>query len=163
MSTSTQAIDVRYSRVRLSATCVFAVTLSFLGCALAGDSVAARQTEIIKWLRTAEQVDLQESKDPSVGPARRADLAGQAAKADLAIRKLQHGYPVPQSEIEEASEIPPKSVRVHKDQLLAQLEQVRQDELRDARLTYEDDPVGVNRAIQEEAQTADVIEKLEIG
>jgi len=163
MSIHTQVVGVRYRRVRLAATCAFAVALSFLGCALAGDSVATRQTAIIKWLQTAEQIDKQESKDPGVSPERQADFAAHAAKADLVIRKLQHGFAVPQSEIEEASEIPAKAVRAHKDQLLAQLKQIRQDETRDERLNYTDDPVGLDRLRQQKAQTSAVIEKLEIG
>lgn len=163
MSLQAQVIGVRYWRTRLTATCAFAATLSFLACAQASESVAARQAETIQQLHIAEQRDLQESKDPRVSPARQADFAVQAEKADLAIRELQHGFDVPQSQIEEATEIPPESVRAQKDQLLERLKQVRRDELRDERLTYEDDPVGLDRLRQEEAKTSSVIEQLEIG
>jgi len=159
----TQTIGARYRRAQLTATCALAVTLSILGCAQAGESVATRQTAAIEWLQTAEQIDLQESKDPSVSVARQADFAAQAAKANLAIRKLEHGFVVPQSEIEAASEIPAKAVRAHKDQLLAQLKQVRQDQARDERLTYADDSVGLDRLRQAESKTSAVIEELEIG
>ena len=161
MSIHPQVVGVRYRRVRPAATCAFAMALSVLGCALAGDSVATRETAIIKWLQTAEQIDKQESKDPGVSPERQADFAAHAAKADLVIRKLQHGFAVPQSEIEEASEIPARTMRA-REAAAEQLKQIRQDETRDERLNYTDDPVGLDRLRQEKAQTSAVIEKLEI-
>ncbi|MGD0075826.1 MAG: hypothetical protein ABSD31_16010 [Candidatus Binataceae bacterium] len=158
-----RTIGVRWGQTRLAAVCAFAVVLMFIGCALASDAADEQRAQAIQQLEAAKRKDLQETTNPKVSPARQADFAIQAKKADLAIRELQHGFRVPESEIKEAIEIPPESVRAEKGRLLQRLKEVRDQERRDEQQNYSDDPVGLNRLRQEEARTSDVIEKLEVG
>ena len=146
----------------LAATCTLVVILSILGCALAGSLVESREATIQR-LQAAKEKDITEATDNSVSPARQADCAAHAEMADLAVKKLQHGFTVQKWEIEEASEVPPKSVRAQKEQLLAELNQVRQQQLRNDKLNYGDNQVGLDRLREQEAQTSKVIEMLDIG
>jgi len=144
----------------LAIACV--VTFSFVDRAIADEPALVTQETIPK-LEAARQKDLSEANDSSVSPQRQADCAAQAQLADDVIKRLQHGFPVPQWQIELASEVPPKSVRAEKEQLLARLKEIREEQQRDERLNYGDNQVGLDRLREREAQTQKVIEKLEIG
>ncbi|HML17493.1 MAG TPA: hypothetical protein VK419_10725 [Bryobacteraceae bacterium] len=163
MFTYARITGVRRARIRLVSVGAAVVALLFVGCALASESASDQKADAIQRLEAAEHKDLQESTNPKVSPQRQADFAIQAKKADLAIRELQHGYRVPESEIAEATEIPPESVRAVKGRLLEQLKKVREIESRDELTIYVDDPVGLDELREEEARTSAVIEMLEVG
>jgi hypothetical protein len=145
----------------LAATCAFFAAFSIAEIAIAEPS--AETQAIIQKLQAAKQRDLAESNNPSVGAARQGDCAAQADLADDVIKRLQHGFSVPQWQIDLASEVPPKSVKAEKDKLLAQLKEVRDRQKADEKLDYGDNPVGLDRLHQREANTKKVIEKLETG
>jgi hypothetical protein len=144
----------------LVSTCALAISLSSFGHARAGDTTDTGAT--IEMLQAAKQRDLSQANDSSVSPARRNDCAGHAEMADLAIRQMEHGYAVPKEEIEEALEVPPKSVRAQKQKLLALLREVQERQHAEEKLNYGDNQVGLDRLRVREAQTSKVIETLEI-
>lgn len=130
------------------------------GYPMAEDLANTRAT--INMLQAAKQRDLTEATDDSVSPARRNDCEGHAQMADLAIRQLEHGYAVPKEELDEALEVPPKSVRAQKQKLLALLKQVQERQRAEEKLNYGDNQVGLDRLRVREEQTSKVIEMLEI-
>jgi len=85
--------------------------------------------EVIKQLETARQNDWDAALDPSVSPARRGTFLNQMNKADLALKELKHGFSVSPTEIADALWQPPKHITPEqRDQLIAQLEQARQQD-----------------------------------
>ena len=145
----------------MAATCAFFVAFSIAGSAIAEPS--AETQAIIQKLQTARQRDLAEANNPNVSAARQADCAAQADLADDVIKRLQHGFSVPQWQIDLAGEVPPKSVKAEKDKLLARLKEVRDQQKADEKRDYGDNPVGLDRLREREANTSKVIEKLETG
>jgi hypothetical protein len=76
---------------------------------MAGSSVSAQPpAQLIAQLQQAEAVDENNAKDPTISFPRTGDFLDHARQADMAIRDLQHGFPVYQDRIEYALEIPPK-------------------------------------------------------
>jgi hypothetical protein len=144
----------------LAAACAFTVLVSYANLARAGAPIDSQPT--IQRLQAAQHTDYIEANDSVVSPQRQADFIAHAQMADLAIRKLRHGYSVPQEVIEEATEVPPKSVRAEKGKLLVELEETRQRQLMDEKLDYGDDEVGLDRLHLQEARTSEVIQNLNI-
>src|ERR1019366_10629184 len=64
--------------------------------------------------------------DPDLTPVRREDFTVKAAKADRAIKELQHGFTVSPDRIEDALDIPPRHLTPEKRvQLIHQLQQAK--------------------------------------
>lgn len=87
--------------------CVLALNAS--ACARSELSAQQRASWIQK-LERAKRLDEADAADLSVTPVHAADSIGQANKAGTVIAQLRRGEDVSQSEIDDALEIPPKSL-----------------------------------------------------
>ena len=127
MITRWRVLDVRRIGLILQV-CVFAVNLS--ACAQSQLSAQQRASWIQK-LERARRLDEDESADRSVTPARAADSIGQANKAEGVIARLRRGEQVSQSEIDDALDVPPKSLSADaRVELIKELQEAeRRDEL----------------------------------
>ena len=107
----------------------FVVSLS--ACAPTESNVSNAQSErTLQRLQAAREIDLNNAKDPEVGPVASGDYSLRADKAAQVMDDLEHGQYVSQSQIEHALFIPPKSISPdQRTNLINQLEIARnQDE-----------------------------------
>ena len=107
----------------------FVVSLS--ACAPTESNVSNAQSErTLQRLQAAREIDLNNAKDPEVGPVASGDYSLRADKAAQVMDDLEHGQYVSQSQIEHALFIPPKSISLdQRTNLINQLEIARnQDE-----------------------------------
>jgi len=132
-------------------------------------TVPADQTaQVIKRLKVAKELDQSNAYDPDLTPIRREDFTVQAAKADRAIKELQHGFVVPPDEVEAALEIPPRHLTPEKRaQLIKQLQQAEAlDEHRaqEILIYWEDDePVERSEFDSQAKRAAKVAKDLQLG
>jgi hypothetical protein len=77
--------------------------------------------------------------DPTVSPVRQGTFLRQMDKADRAIKELEHGFPVSQSEISDALWIPPKHITPElRAQLIQQLQQAKhQDDVNEQQMLFD--------------------------
>jgi hypothetical protein len=122
-------------------------------------------------LRAAKRQDWASALDPHVAPSEEEDFLDQMNKADRAIKELTHGFEAPQSEIDEALVIPPKSLpATRRMQLIRQLQDaVRQDDRNEQAmlndLAWSDSvaPADTFKFDQQKDFASSVIKDLEIG
>jgi hypothetical protein len=108
---------------------LFVVSLS--ACAPTESNVSNAQSErTLQRLQAAREIDLNNAKDPEVGPVASGDYSLRADKAAQVMDDLEHGQYVSQSQIDHALFIPPKSISLdQRTNLINQLEIARnQDE-----------------------------------
>jgi hypothetical protein len=135
----------------------------------ADQAAAAEQTaQEIKRLQVAKELDESDALDSDLTPTRRQDFTVRAAKADRAIRELQHGFPVENGEIEEALDIPPRHLTpVKRAQLISQLQQAKALDDKRAQeilLYWHDDEPAVRSEFDLQSERAGEIAKdLELG
>jgi hypothetical protein len=111
-------------------------TLTFLilssACAQSAAVILApllsqNKAEFIRELESAKKLDWTNAFDPNVAPVTREDFVDRMNKADRAINELTHGFEVPQSELDEALWIPPKSLSpTQRAELIRQLQAASQ-------------------------------------
>jgi hypothetical protein len=94
---------------------------------------------LIQKLKAARMTDENAGHDPMVSPVRQGTFLRQMDKADRAIKELEHGFPVSQSEINDALWIPPKHITPElRAQLIQQLQQARhQDNINEQQMLYD--------------------------
>lgn len=132
-------------------------------------TAASDQTaQMIKRLQVAKELDQSNAFDPDVSPVRREDFTVQAAKADRAIKEIQHGFPVEPNEIEDALEIPPRHLTPEKRmQLIHQLQQAKALDEQHAQeiLIYwqDDEPVERSEFDIQAERAANVVKDLQLG
>ena len=130
---------------------------------------AAEQTaQLIKRLETAKELDQSNAFDPNLTAVRREDFTVQAAKADRAVKELQHGFAVAPDEIEAALEIPPRHLTPEKRvQLIHQLQRAKAlDEQREQEILIywkDDEPVERSKFEIQAERAADVAKDLQLG
>jgi hypothetical protein len=84
------------------------------------------EIEIVRHLLAAKEVGESQARDPNVSEVTADDSAILAAKADRAIRELIHGFDVPQAELADALEVPPRHLSLQeKTDLIRQLEDAK--------------------------------------
>ncbi|MGD0291209.1 MAG: hypothetical protein ABSC63_16320 [Candidatus Binataceae bacterium] len=126
---------------------------------------------LVEELESAKQQDWRNALDPHVAPSEEEDFLDQMNKADRALKELTHGFKVPQSEIEEALMVPPKSLSSRKRlQLIRQLQDAVQQCDRNEQamlndLAWSDSvaPMDTFTFDQQKALAESVIKDLEIG
>jgi hypothetical protein len=107
----------------------FAASLS--ACAPTESNVSNAQNErTLQRLQAAREIDLNNAKDPEVGPVASGDYSLRADNAAQVMDDLEHGQYVSQSQIDHALFIPPKSISPdQRTNLIRELEIARnQDE-----------------------------------
>ena len=138
------AIRNKTSLQHLSYLSAFFLSILLSACAqsTAQLQTPARSTKnkaaLVEELESAKQEDWSSALDPHVAPSEAEDFLDQMNKADRAIKELTHGFEVPQSEIDDALLVPPKSLSSQK-----RLQLIRQ--LQDAALAF----INVARDIEE--------------
>ncbi len=128
----------------------------------------AQTTQLIKRLQVAKELDQSNSFDADLTPTRREDFTVQAAKADRALKELQHGFAVDSGEIEDALDIPPRHLTpVQRAQFIQQLQQAKAlDDQREQEILiyWEDDEPAERSKFEVQAQrAADVAKDLQLG
>ena len=126
---------------------------------------------LVEELESAKQQDWSNALDPHVAPSEEEDFLDQMNKADRAIKELTHGFEVPQSEIDEALVMPPKSLSPNeRKQLIQQLQDAVQQDDRNEQamlndLAWSDSvaPTDTFTFDQQKALVESVIKDLEIG
>jgi hypothetical protein len=90
----------------------------------------AQSERTLQRLQAAREIDLNNAKDPEVGPVASGDYSLRADKAAQVMDDLEHGQYVSQSQIDHALFIPPKSISLdQRTNLIRELEIARnQDE-----------------------------------
>jgi hypothetical protein len=129
---------------------------------------AEQTAQVIKRLQVAKELDQSNAYDPDLTPIRRADFTVQAAKADRAIKELQHGFAVSPGEVEDALEIPPRHLTPEKRvQLIHQLHQAKAlDEQRAQEILIywqDDEPVERTEFDLQAERAAKVAKDLQLG
>lgn len=121
-----QELTNRRSTRELSIATMLALLLS--ACAPAASTVSrSPNSQLILELQRAKELDQSYAVDPQVGPVASGDFSVQADKAATAIDEIEHGVEVPQSQINDALFVPPKSISPEQRiQLIRQLQVVRQ-------------------------------------
>jgi hypothetical protein len=126
---------------------------------------------LVERLESAKRRDWNNALDPHVAPSEEEDFLDQMNKADRAIKELTHGFEVPQSEIDEALVMPPKSLSSNKrKELVQQLQDAVQQDDRNEQAMLNDfawsdsvAPMDTFTFDQQEALAESVIKDLEIG
>ena len=90
----------------------------------------AQSERTLQRLQAAREIDLNNAKDPEVGPVASGDYSLRADKAAQVMDDLEHGQYVSQAQIDDALFIPPKSISLEqRSHLIRELEIARnQDE-----------------------------------
>ena len=130
-----------------------------------------QRAELIQRLETAKQLDWNNAVKCKVDSVAQDDFLDQMNKADRAIKELGHGFGVPQSEIDDALWIPPKSISPEqRTELIRQLKNaVQQDDrneqamMNDISWSDSDAPIDTVTFDRQKAFADNVIKKLEIG
>ncbi len=132
-------------------------------------TTASDQTaNLIKRLSSAKELDESNAFDPDLSPVRREDFAVQAAKADRAIKELQHGFTVEPAEIEDALDIPPRHLAPERRlQLIHQLQSAKAlDEQREQEILIywsDDEPMERTEFDLQAERAAAIAKDLQIG
>jgi cell division protein FtsX len=128
------------------------------------------QAELIQRLTAARMTDEDAAHDPTVSPVRQGTFLNQMDKADRAIKELEHGFAVSQSELKDALWIPPKHITPQlRAQLIQQLEQAKQqDNVNEQQMLFDSSwghaPLIDTEKFDQRKQLIDsAIENLEIG
>jgi len=133
---------------------------------------ARRNAELIKRLQGAKEMDESEANQPGTSATAWQDDMIQEGKADKAIKELSRGPEVPQSEIDEALWVPPKTLSAaQKARLLQRLKDaVQRDENEEQTMmsgvNFENFPYPSSRmaTLEDHKNLAeDVVKDLEIG
>jgi len=125
-------------------------------------------SDLITQLRIAKSINESNALDSDISAVRRADFTLQAMKADRAIRELQHGFTVPDSEAQDALQIPPKHLTPgQRTQLIEKLQQAQQlDDRREQEILIylsDDEPDERSEFELQEQRAAAVAKDLQIG
>jgi len=126
---------------------------------------------LVEELEWAKRQDWSNALDPHVATSEKEDFLDQMNKADRAIKELTHGFEVPESEIDEALVIPPKSLSSNeRKQVIQQLQDAVQQDDRNEQamlneLAWSDSvaPMDTFTFDQQKALAESVIKDLEIG
>jgi hypothetical protein len=124
--------------------------------------------QLIKRLQAAKELDQSEAMDPDLTPVRREDFTVQGAKADRAIRELQHGFALEPGTVEDALDIPPRHLTPQKrTQLIHQLQQAKAlDEKREQEILIyweDDEPVERSEFSTQAGRAAEIAKDLQLG
>jgi hypothetical protein len=127
-----------------------------------------QNAQVLQRLQAAKELDESDAFDPDLTPVRREDFTVQAAKADRAIRELQHGFAVDPGEIEDALDIPPRHLTAQKRaELIQQLQQAKvvDDQREQEILIYwqDDEPVERTKFEIQAERAASVAKDLQLG
>jgi hypothetical protein len=127
-----------------------------------------QNAQVLQRLEAAKELDQSDAFDPDLSPVRREDFTVQAAKADRAIRELQHGFAVDQGEIEDALDIPPRHLSPAKRaELIQQLQRAKSldDQREQEILIYwqDDEPVERTKFEIQAERAASVAKDLQLG
>jgi len=142
--------------------CASLLVVPLVGCEQAKESARAQyRNEMIQRLENAEASDNKIASDEKVTSASAADSALQARKAAHAISALQHGFEVPQSELDDALQVPPGTYP--RAELIKEAKETLQHEHDEERLLYGDDTVGLDELRVRENDTSALLEDLETG
>jgi hypothetical protein len=135
-----------------------------------GPSPEVQHAELLQKLKTARVTDENAAHDPTISPVRKGTFSTQMDKADRAIKELEHGFPVSQSEINDALWIPPRHITPQlRAQLIQQLEQAKhQDDLNEQQMLYDSSwghssQIDTVKFDQRKQLIDSTIEDLEIG
>jgi hypothetical protein len=165
-------------RLRRQSRLLLVFDLSILLSACAGSAAQIQmpatiqnKAALLEALETAKRQDWSSALDPRVATSEEEDFLDQMNKADRAIKELTHGFEVPQSEIDEALVIPPKSLPAfQRVQLIRQLQDAVQQDDRNEQamlndLAWSDSaaPADTFKFDQQKALANGVIKDLEIG
>jgi hypothetical protein len=109
------------------------------GSASATYTSAQPASDVIKELKAARATDWNSAHDPSVSLIRHGTFLNQMNKADRAIKEIEHGFPVSQSELDNALWVPPKHISPQlRAKLIQELEQAKhQDNINEQRMLYD--------------------------
>jgi len=89
-------------------------------------SSTQEKIEVVKSLLAAKELDESQAGNPTVSRVTAEDSVTQAAKADTAIRELSYGIDVPETELANALEVPPRCLTQQKRaDLIRQLEDAK--------------------------------------
>jgi len=107
--------------------CALCFATSLSACAPNESKVAQAQGErTLERLQAAREIDLNNARDPEVGPAASGDYSLRADKAEQVMDDLEHGKYVSQSQIDNAMFVPPKSLSLaQRSQLINELKYAR--------------------------------------
>jgi hypothetical protein len=137
--------------------------------AIEQSAASDQMTQTINRLQIAKARDDGNINNPNITAVRREDFTVQAAKADRAIKELQHGYPVPHDEIEDALwEVPSQRISPeYRAQLIQQLLQAKQlDEKREQEILIywkDDQPIERSKFSVQAEYAAKVAKDLQLG
>ena len=131
-------------------------------------AAADQNAQLIKRLQAARELAQSDAVDPDLTATRREDFTVQAARADRAIRELQHGFVVEPAEIDAALDVPPRHLTPQKRAaLIQQLQQAKAlDEQREQEILIywqDDEPVERNRFNVQAERAAEVAKDLQLG
>lgn len=154
----------------------FSLSIQLYACA---SSAAQTQTPariqnteaLVEELQDAKRLDWVSALDPRVRPSEEEDFLDQMNKADRAIKELTHGFEVPQSEIDDALMVPPRSLSAsQRTRLIRQIQDaVEQDDrneqamLNDLAWSDSAAPADTFKFDQQKELANGVIKNLEIG
>ena len=137
--------------------------------ALNHSAASDQMTPTISRLQVAKDRDESNINNPNISAVRREDFTVQAAKANRAIKELQHGYPVSHDEIEDALiEVPSQHITPeYRAQLIQQLLQAQQlDEKREQEILIywkDDQPIERSQFSLQAQRAAKVAKDLQLG
>lgn len=151
----------------LVATPALAIAQSSNPAKASGQQLSAQ----IEQLEMARAADWNAALDPNVSPVRRGTFLNQMNKADLASKKLRHGFIVTPGELEDALWTPQKHISPEeRAQLIRELKQARQQDDQNEQnmlngLTWSRSAAPADTAIFDERkeQVDEVVRDLEIG
>ena len=141
---------------------IFATALS--ACASAESNVSAGQSQrALRQLQAAREIDLNNARDPEVGPAASGDYSIRADNAAQVMSDIEHGQYVSQSQVDNALFVPPKSLSPEqKARLVAELKEARALDNRGWWDWTRDPVIAQNFSVQEIKATR-AIKDLETG
>jgi hypothetical protein len=136
-----------------------------------GDYISESQPATVRQLEAAKELDESDAIDPKLGVVAREDFLEQAGKADRAIKELNHGYAVSDTELEDALQVPPRGLSAtEKSVLIKRVIQAEQatDHNEQAMLSevswgYSDQPAATSRFDQRKELDEEVVKDLTIG
>jgi hypothetical protein len=160
---TTQNFGRQWSRL-IKTTIAAALVLPLSACAQNAASTSSnQQAQNIEALQQAKAVDLANANRAGTDPVAEIDLYSRGLRASTDAAKLEHGFPVGQSEIARASALP---IEPMSDQQRAQLIQ----KLADAKVLadrgasdHDDNPILAEDFIQQGHEIDRVMEDLKIG
>jgi hypothetical protein len=116
--------SLRLTALITSAVCIAG---SLVACAPTESNVSnARSERTLERLQAAREIDLSNAIDPEAGPAASGDYSLRADRAAQVMDDLEHGRYVSQSQIDDATFVPPKSLSLaQRTQLINELKYAR--------------------------------------